>query len=165
MTLVLSAGLATAALVNLNHSAATKTPQLPSNEPSTSALTLPSTVEQPPPGSPWLSFGAIVLSCMVGCLVLSRTVRSGGYQPVERKLLRAKSSTRRQAAERDRQGSHLAAERPQPKASSPDSVATSAVATPVSVVPVQENHPLDWEEPSLADSLDMRQRRPLSHWL
>lgn len=41
-------------------------------------------------------------------------------------------------------------------------------ATPessVSVVPTAEDHPLDWNEPSLADSLDLRQRRPLSDWL
>lgn len=35
----------------------------------------------------------------------------------------------------------------------------------VSVVSPAEDHPLDWNEPSLADSLDLRQRRPLSDWL
>ncbi|MFM7425578.1 MAG: hypothetical protein ACKO7W_11395 [Elainella sp.] len=35
----------------------------------------------------------------------------------------------------------------------------------VAVVPEGQDHPLDWTEPSLADSLDLRQRRPLSYWL
>lgn len=33
------------------------------------------------------------------------------------------------------------------------------------VVPEAQDHPLDWTEPSLADSLDLRQRRSLSYWL
>jgi hypothetical protein len=39
------------------------------------------------------------------------------------------------------------------------------VETSVTVVPADRDHPLDWDEPSLADSLDLRQRRPLSYWL
>lgn len=35
----------------------------------------------------------------------------------------------------------------------------------VTVVSDDQSHPLDWDEPSLADSLDLRQRRPLSYWL
>lgn len=35
----------------------------------------------------------------------------------------------------------------------------------VTVMPSDHSHPLDWDEPSLADSLDLRQRRPLSYWL
>jgi hypothetical protein len=35
----------------------------------------------------------------------------------------------------------------------------------VTVLPDGQSYPLDWNEPSLADSLDLRQRRPLSYWL
>jgi hypothetical protein len=35
----------------------------------------------------------------------------------------------------------------------------------VTILPIEQSHPLDWDEPSLADSLDLRQRRPLSYWL
>lgn len=45
-------------------------------------------------------------------------------------------------------------------AANPDSI--TVVPT---VVPDAQDHPLDWVEPSLADSLDLRQRRPLSYWL
>ncbi|MCU0523859.1 MAG: hypothetical protein MUF72_03430 [Elainella sp. Prado103] len=39
------------------------------------------------------------------------------------------------------------------------------VAVEAEVIPVEQTHPLDWDEPSLADSLDLRQRRSLSDWL
>lgn len=35
----------------------------------------------------------------------------------------------------------------------------------VTVVPADENHPLDWKTASLADSLDLRRRHSLSSWL
>lgn len=35
----------------------------------------------------------------------------------------------------------------------------------VTVVPDEENHPLDWQAASLVDSVDLRKRRSLSSWL
>lgn len=35
----------------------------------------------------------------------------------------------------------------------------------VTVVPDEENHPLDWKAANLADSVDLRKRRSLSSWL
>lgn len=35
----------------------------------------------------------------------------------------------------------------------------------VTIVPSEENHPLDWGEASLADMLDLRKQRSLSSWL
>lgn len=43
--------------------------------------------------------------------------------------------------------------------------ATNVQIAPVSVVPSQQSHPLDWNEPSLADHLDLRRRRSFSDWL
>lgn len=40
-----------------------------------------------------------------------------------------------------------------------------ATEVTVTVMPNGEIHPLDWDEPSLADNLDLRQQRPLSYWL
>jgi hypothetical protein len=162
ITLLLLAGLSTAALVNVNNSEEAKLTKLPSTEPSTSETlsmqysTAAGHQKQP---LPWLSFGAIALSCTVGCLILSQTFRSTGYRPVQRKTSKVRSSTPSQSAESDDQGSFTSSDRSQPDGS------IKPLVTPVTVVPKQQNHPLDWDEPSLADSLDMRQRRPLSHWL
>jgi hypothetical protein len=43
--------------------------------------------------------------------------------------------------------------------------ATSSSPVEVTVLPSEQSHPLDWNEPSLADHLDLRHRRPLSYWL
>lgn len=50
----------------------------------------------------------------------------------------------------------------QPTQSEPASEVAKVVVT---IVSDDQSHPLDWDEPSLADSLDLRQRRPLSYWL
>lgn len=160
VSLLLLAGISTAALVNVNNSEETKIPQIPSTETSTSeTLTQYPEVETQQQTLPWLSFGAIALSCTLGCLFLSQTFRSPGYQPVQRKPSRATSLIPPQSAELNNQAS-APADRSQPDGSS-----SAPLITSVTVVPKQQNHPLDWDEPSLADSLDMRQRRPLSHWL
>ncbi len=160
VTLLLLAGLSTAALVNVNNSEEAKIVQIPSTEPSTSEIpTQYPEVEPQKQTLPWLSFGAIALSCTLGCLFLSQTFRSAGYQPVQRKPSRARSFTPPQLAEPNNQASGS------PDRSQPDGSSSAPLITSVTVVPKQQNHPLDWDEPSLADSLDMRQRRPLSHWL
>jgi hypothetical protein len=35
----------------------------------------------------------------------------------------------------------------------------------VTVIPAEASHPLDWQEESLADTMDIRKRRSLSSWL
>jgi hypothetical protein len=41
----------------------------------------------------------------------------------------------------------------------------SAKPVPVTVVPAEHSHPLDWTEPCLADDLDLRKRKPIQSWL
>lgn len=159
--LLMLAGLSTAMLVNVNNAAQTKIAQ-PPTEPTTNEalLTQPSRGEFEGQMLPLLSLGAIALSCTLGCLFLSRTLRSTGYQPVQRKTFKVENASLSQAVE---------PETPDPfDTKSPDAASvrsTPSSETSVTVVPKQQNHPLDWDEPSLADSLDLRQRRPLSHWL
>lgn len=159
ITLLLLAGLSTAALVNVNNSEEAKTTQLPPAEPSISKMpTQYSSAEPEKQTLPWLSLGAIALSCTLGCLFL-QTFRSTGYQPVQRKTARARSSTPPQLANTNDPDSFGSSDRSQSDSSN------ASLITSVTVVSKQQNHPLDWDEPSLADSLDIRQRRPLSHWL
>lgn len=35
----------------------------------------------------------------------------------------------------------------------------------VTVLPPEQNHPLDWAEPSIADAMDIRKRKSLSSWM
>jgi uncharacterized membrane protein YdfJ with MMPL/SSD domain len=93
---------------------------------------------------PLISFGAIAVSCTLGCLLLSQVVRPAP-RPAAKRLYQSRSTALGRSASDSKDG------------------ATSDSA--VTVVPTEQNHPLDWDEPSLADSLDLRQRRPLSHWL
>lgn len=166
VTLVLLAGFSTAALMNVDNSEEVKTTPESSIEPLTSVPMQLSEIEQQKQVLPWLPFGAIALSATIGCLVLSQTFRAVGYQPVQRKVSKARRSTTQQPAtpqqlaKIDRPNSSASGNRSQP-----DSSSDATLATAVTVVPKQQNHPLDWDEPSLADSLDIRQRRPLSHWL
>jgi hypothetical protein len=143
VSLLLLAGLSTATLVNTG-AEAKMTPQPEEPSPSKMVLTQHSADLMPQessPVSPLLSFGAIALSCALGCLLLSRTARPVPY-PVQYK-------------------------KPEPAVPTPEFENTDASepSHTVTVMPKQQNHPLDWDEPSLADSLDLRQRRPLSHWL
>jgi hypothetical protein len=163
VTLLLLAGLSTATLVNVNNSVESKMTQIPSTEPSNSEIvpTQYHTAQQNEPALPWLSLGAIALTCTLGCLILSQTLRSTGYQSVQRKTSKIKSASLPLSAQPDRQKSLDTASSDSPSRSQP----TSSSVASVTVVPKQQNHPLDWDEPSLADSLDLRQRRPLSHWL
>jgi hypothetical protein len=144
VTLMLLAGVSTATLVHTDAEA--KMPA-PTEEPSPSEMVLAQDSVRAIEGSsdpalPLVSFGAIAASCALGCLLLSRTARPAPY-PVQYKEPTPTAL-------------------PQPvEPESSDTAQPSAVT----VLPKQQNHPLDWDEPSLADSLDLRQRRPLSHWL
>jgi hypothetical protein len=144
VSLLLLAGLSTATLVNTGSEAKMTAPPA---EPSPSKMVLtqhPADLmqQESSPASPLMSFGAIALSCALGCLLLSKTARPLSH-PVRYKKPDA-------------------AVMPTPEIENTDA---SEPSRPVTVIPKQQNHPLDWDEPSLADSLDLRQRRPLSHWL
>jgi hypothetical protein len=148
VALLLLGGLSTATLVHTDVEAQMP---LPSEEPSPSQMVLTQHSadlgqQESHPAAPLLSFGAIALSCALGCLLLSKTARPTPY-PVRYK----------DPAE--------PAALPQPSTSEFANPDESEPSKPVTVIPKQQNHPLDWDEPSLADSLDLRQRRPLSHWL
>jgi hypothetical protein len=147
VTLLLLGGLSTATLVHMDVEAKMPTP---SEEPSPSQMVLTQhsadlVQQESNPAAPLLSFGAIALSCALGCLLLSKTARPTSY-PVRYK---------------EPEPTAL----PQPSIAEFNNPDDSEPSKPVTVVPKQQNHPLDWDEPSLADSLDLRQRRPLSHWL
>lgn len=47
----------------------------------------------------------------------------------------------------------------------PEAAQSEIEETTATVVPDQQDHPLDWIEPSLADVLDLRRRRSISFWL
>lgn len=161
VALLLLAGLSTAALMNVNNT------QIPSTELSTTEVVPTQPPREEPQGQtlPLLSFGAIALSCTLGCLLLSQTFRSVGSQPVQRKTSRVRSAAPMQSAEFDTQESFNTASSDSPARSRSAGSSKMPLVASVTVVPKQQDHPLDWDEPSLADSLDMRQRRPLSHWL
>jgi hypothetical protein len=141
VVLVAMAGLSTAALISIATEEApeaeTTMTALPEDQPV--ALVEPSHI-QTRGTLPLVSFGAIAVSCTLGCLALSQVIR-----PVARpqKLQREGDSRSGRGCQR---------------------VEASETSSAV-VVPTEHDHPLDWDEPSLADSLDLRQRRPLSHWL
>ncbi len=47
----------------------------------------------------------------------------------------------------------------------PSAAKKDAVSVPVTILPPEENLPLDWKDPSLADLMDIRKRRSLSSWI
>ena len=59
--------------------------------------------------------------------------------------------------------SAVRAYQPRPVTASPAKKPITPV--PVTIVPAKENHPLDWGEASLADTLDIRKQRSLSSWM
>lgn len=131
----------------------------------TPAVVSPSPTATRSPESPLGVFGLIALSCAIASWLLARQFnRPTATQrlvkkakPSNSKLVIRKSGTRRTSV---------------PPSSNPHP-SLPAVVTPksqdsqgseptVTVVPAEEAHPLDWQEHSLADMLDLRKQRPLS---
>jgi hypothetical protein len=113
---------------------------------------------------PLFSLGVVALGCAVGCLMLSRYFHASPSRqqpqfPSRSRLPRSASKTPRSS--RQQKLSIQAAKQNQAESASPSAAAPASVV----VVPVGEDHPLDWNGPSLADDLDIRQQRPLSRWL
>lgn len=116
---------------------------------------------------PLQSIAVLVLACVIGCLVIS--LRLKPRQPKKRLQF---STSSRKAKERSISSAAGSTSSGQSTTISRSTTLSNAKRTtneipapPVAIVPATESHPLDWDEPSLADNLDIRQRRPLSYWL
>ncbi|PSB06418.1 hypothetical protein C7B76_29660 [filamentous cyanobacterium CCP2] len=106
---------------------------------------------------PFLTLGFVAFSCAVGCFMLSRRAEprhvgnrshtTHGYRQLPKRSSSTKSRSKQKVDRTASSSSH------------------AADKTTVTVISPDEAHPLDWQEPSVADNLDMRQRRPLSYWL
>lgn len=142
------------------------------------------------PASPQSAVGAIALSCAAGCFLLSQWFKPSA--PKRHILFETQSQPSKQVRSTQDQlldqtkSTKLASELPAPIELSPPpqppvtvhlpisfniatvaqpATASSAPTPEITVLPDEQTHPLDWDEPSLADSLDLRQHRPLSYWL
>ena len=147
---LLLASLAFTTMMSLDYSKhaspASLTPLTSAPIPAPSAASSPIQSTRHSGGLPLLALMAIALTCAIGCVVLLRCLQP--RRPVKR--LQLANSRPANASSKSRQIR---------------SEASTAGTVEASLVPPEINQPLDWEEPSLADSLDLRQRRPLSHWL
>ena len=146
-------------------------------------------VEQP--SNLWL-FGAIGLGCAAGSFLIAKrleqmdspqtvrqksqakaaqpaaaiTRRAKQPQALARPVRRRKPAHRSVAAQRVAAPAVAVAATPMPARVSAYSTTVSFETEPVvTVVPDHETHPLDWGDASLADMMDLRKQRPLSHWL
>lgn len=117
---------------------------------------------------PLFSLGVVALGCAVGCLLLSRhfhapPAKQQSRFPSRSRLPRAVPRPSRSRLSAQEQP--ISAETIPPEHTPEYSDSEPSASAPVAIVPANENHPLDWDEPSLADDLDIRQQRPVSHWL
>lgn len=146
-------------------------------------------VEQP--SNLWL-FGAIGLGCAAGSFLIAKrleqmdspqtvrqksqakaaqpaaaiTRRAKQPQALARPVRRRKPAHRSVSAQRVAAPAVAVAAPPMPARVSAYSTTVSFETEPVvTVVPDHETHPLDWGDASLADMMDLRKQRPLSHWL
>jgi hypothetical protein len=181
---LLLAGLAVANMLNLDSSKRSSSASLspaPTSEPSASVLAptalgsaapLPSSAGSAASvehqdlgrpqgeGLPLLSLMAIALTCATGCIVFLQCLQP--RRPSKRLQSFASRSAVSGKSRMNSEGSRLQSDS---AGSSRTSLESSLRSVEASVVPQETHQPLDWEEPSLADSLDLRQRQPLSHWL
>jgi hypothetical protein len=138
----------------LNDSSPTATPQ-DSNVQPPSRLRVSAREEA---NLPFLTLGLVALSCAATSFFLSyrsrpKQVGNRSHLPSKHRRLprhiSSKTSFKRKAE----------------STSSHQENHTFTQSAPVTVLPSEQDHPLDWQEPSVADHLDLRQRRPLSYWL
>jgi hypothetical protein len=175
---------------NANDSTAhvnTSSLQPPSPEPVHSPLLPAPANSRPALASPVSAGAVLLLSCAAGCFLLSQwikprsprsrprlslTVPEAAAQPaplsrppsllVSRPQPPPDSFTQNSARNESQNDSPV--NHPVPEQNEPEDI-PAAETTVVIVLPLEYSHPLDWDEPSLADSLDLRQSRPLSFWL
>ncbi len=139
----------------------------------------------------WL-FGAIGLGCAAGSFLIAKRLEQMESSPSARQKSQVKTTQqpatmmrrtqqpqalgrpvrRRKAAPQSVSARRVAvpavavAAPPMPTSVSAYSTTAAVVTEPVvTVVPDHETHPLDWGDASLADMMDLRKQRPLSHWL
>jgi hypothetical protein len=109
---------------------------------------------------PLWSFGAIAFSCAVASLMVSQRLRQvpGPRKPVKRSTTNPRLPTAQVAPP----GRAIAPTSRGATPSQPPAALQSVAEEPLRVVPNGESRPPDWSEAGLADSLDIRYRRPLS---
>lgn len=180
-TALLIAGIAAVSIVHIepidqNSANSDATEQLQSKpadealQPFNSSPTVPSQASSVQPSSrrlrvsareeanlPFLTLGLVALSCAATSFFLSyrsrpkqvgsRSHLSSKYRRLPRHISSTKNTSKGKSASSPQRNSNL------------------GQSTPVTVIPSEQDHPLDWQEPSVADHLDLRQRRPLSYWL
>lgn len=127
---------------------------------------------------PLFSLGVAALGCALGSMLISHRIKQHST-PMIGSTARSPQHSRTylsppQVMQVNRPGVSAAppfvhqstplAQRRKTSQSSDQHSATVPV-TPATPVPAEDSHPLDWDEPSLADHLDLRQKRPLSYWL
>lgn len=133
---------------------------------------------------PLVALGSIAVSCAMGCILVSRALyprrspprlqyRSGKPASGQSTAAKLQAQTNQQSQEPPATKRFPAATAPQSSPSPAQSIQPARIvhqpadeskaATPasVTVLPADQTVPLDWEEPSLADSLDLRQRHSL----
>lgn len=139
-------------------------------------------------GIPFWLFGAIALSCAAGSVLISRQATRPPRPRKSAKLKRLQPHSKESFALVPRPQpatDYVPLPAPQPQTGSnplPAPLASSTTVVqsvhprsqrlvqrspdvPVTVVPSEESHPLDWGNASLADTLDLRKQRSLSSWL
>lgn len=105
---------------------------------------------------PFVALGAIAFTCATGCLMITRTL-----QP-----RRSTKNLHSHLSSQSQNNLEQSAPPSQVPSAQPEATDSSDVASAnVTVVPVEQGHPLDWDEPSLADSLDLRQQHSALSWL
>ncbi|NJO51529.1 MAG: hypothetical protein HC840_21210 [Leptolyngbyaceae cyanobacterium RM2_2_4] len=111
---------------------------------------------------PLWSFGAIAFSCAVASLMVSQRLRQvpGPRKPVKRSSTNPRSLPAAQVVSPGR----AIAPTSRPGATPTQPAAVQSAAEEPLHVSHEESHSLDWGEAGLADSLDIRHRRPLSPW-
>lgn len=118
--------------------------------------------EQSKASLPLFALGSVALSCAIGCLWLSYRFKA----PSPRQQPRFPARPQRLPRPVAEAPAAISRSSPRSTVAAPTSDPVSTVSTTaVTIVSSIEDHPLDWQEPSLADNLDIRQQRPLSRWL
>lgn len=112
---------------------------------------------------PLFALGSVAFSCAIGCLWLSYRFRTGPSKS-QAYLLTNPHRPPRSSAPAQRSTKAVPISVPITSTATRSNQESAPVPS-VAIVPDSEDHPLDWDEPSLADNLDIRQQRPLSRWL
>jgi hypothetical protein len=149
----------------VNQTVTGSTPALPSAQSEEESPAAVSPEAEPPPRSrlatreetnlPFLTLGFVAISCAAASFVLA-------HRSKPQDMNRRSSSKARRLPRQLPVKSKL---RPKIKSGSTPEDPSSTFHAAVTVMPPNQPHPLDWKEASVADHLDLRQRRPLSYWL